>query len=692
MKAISFLSPATAPLRCFGSSLALFAALALALQPGLSLAQIQVVDPDQPAAKALPKATPPAKAKKVSRHTPTDNVSDELNRREAERVAQMMQVQSAPTAATPIAPNKAAPAATAPSGAPAMEVVPRVVPSTSARPVEEKSIDAKANPDPSEPPTIASIPPRAPVMTASLTPDLTTSPPGVTPGQPALTSPIVSAPTVPPAPQTRPQQPVAQQPMPRLAQTTPPAPVPVQPQAPTGGAPSATTVVTGAPSRSFAQSQLVPTQQPTLTLEINKGTALKLPGPAATVFVAAPDIADVQVKSPTMIYVFAKKPGDTVLYAVDDQDRVLLNTIVSVTSPVSRMKATLDTLYPNNQVTFENQGETIVLGGTVRSAQIAEDARRMALQHVNGNPSKVVSTIRVDAPNQVQLRVKVAEVRREALKRVGINWQNINGLGIAPLIGTLNGGFAISTITATGGAASAAARIQGGNFDTVLDFLATNNEATILAEPNLVAMSGEVASFLAGGEIPIIAPQAGVATSTFSVAYKQVGVSLAFTPTIVGERINLKVAPEVSQLSSTGSINVPLTATAVVTIPAVQTRRASTTIELGSGQSFAIAGLLQSTSQQDIKKLPWLGDVPILGALFKSDAYQRAETELVIVITPYFVEPSSGHLKTPLTGRVPPTDADRILFQRYNHPTPPQRMSGRAGPQAAGPTAGFKLD
>lgn len=686
MKPTSFQVPAAAPLRCVGSSLALVAALAFALQPGLSLAQIHVVDPDQPAAKVQPKSAPPAKARKASRHTPTDNVSDELNRRESERAAQMMQAQSAPPAATPIAPAKPASAATASSNAPAMEVVPRVL----TKPAEEKPTDAKANPNPSEPPTIAAVPPRAPVMTASLTPDLATPP--ATAGLPAVTSPIVAVPAAPLVQPPRPQQPVPQQSMPRLAQTTPPAPVPVQPQAPTGAAPPAATVVTGAPSRSFAQSQLVPTQQPTLTLEINKGTALKLPGPAATVFVAAPDIADVQVKSPTMIYVFAKKPGDTVLYAVDDQDRVLLNTIVTVTSPVSRMKATLDTLYPNNQVTFENQGETIVLGGTVRSAQIAEDARRMALQHVNGNPSKVVSTIRVDAPNQVQLRVKVAEVRREALKRVGINWQNINGLGIAPLIGTLNGGFAISTITSTGGAASAAARIQGENFDTLLDFLATNNEATILAEPNLVAMSGEMASFLAGGEIPIIAPQAGSATATFSVAYKQVGVSLAFTPTIVGERINLKVAPEVSQLSATGSINVPLTATAVVTIPAVQTRRASTTIELGSGQSFAIAGLLQSTSQQDIKKLPWLGDVPILGALFKSDAYQRAETELVIVITPYFVEPTSGHLKTPLTGRVPPTDADRLLFQRYNHPTPPQRMSGRVGPQAAGPTAGFKLD
>jgi len=685
MKPISLPAPTAAPLRCVGSSLALVAALALALQPSLSLAQIQVVDPDQPAAKVHPKSTPPAKAKKASRHTPSDNVSDELNRREAERVAQMMQAQSSPPAPTAAAPPKPASAAAVPAGTPAMEIVPRVVTSAPAKPAEEKATDAKPNPNPSEPPTIAAIPPRAPVMTASLTPDLA-PPPGATTGQP-----VVPAPATPLAQPARPQQPVPQQPMPRLAQTTPPAPVPVQPQAPTGAPPPAT-VITGAPSRSFAQSQLVPTQQPTLSLEINKGTALKLPGPAATVFVAAPDIADVQVKSPTMIYVFAKKAGDTVLYAVDDQDRVLLNTIVSVTSPVSRMKATLDTLYPNNQVTFENQGETIVLGGTVRSAQIAEDARRMALQHVNGNPSKVVSTIRVDAPNQVQLRVKVAEVRRDALKRVGINWQNINGLGIAPLIGTLNGGFAISTITSTGGAASAAARIQGENFDTLLDFLATNNEATILAEPNLVAMSGEVASFLAGGEIPIIAPQAGSATSTFSVAYKQVGVSLAFTPTIVGERINLKVAPEVSQLSSTGSINVPLTATAVVTIPAVQTRRASTTIELGSGQSFAIAGLLQSTSQQDIKKLPWLGDIPILGSLFKSDAYQRSETELVIVITPFFVEPTSGHLKTPLTGRVPPTDADRLLFQRYNHPTPPQRISGRVGSQAAGPTAGFKLD
>ena len=139
-------------------------------------------------------------------------------------------------------------------------------------------------------------------------------------------------------------------------------------------------------------------------------------------------------------------------------------------------------------------------------------------------------------------------------------------------------------------------------------------------------------------------------------------------------------------------MSVPLTSTAVVTVPAIRTRKASTTIELGSGQSFAIAGLLQSSSIQDIVKFPWLGDIPVLGTLFKSDAYQRSETELVIVITPYLVEPTSGKLRTPLTDRVPPTDTDRLVMQRFNHPTPPRRLAVGRETTAVGPTAGFKLE
>jgi Flp pilus assembly secretin CpaC len=640
---LSFALASKAPAwRRVGSSLALAASLALTLQPSLLRAQVQMSDPDKPAPKVAPLA--PAKTA-VSRQSPTDNVSDDLNRREAERAEQAVR---AMTAASPVA-------------APA-------VMSREGRPVDAKAIELSPAID-LMPPTQAAIPPRAPIVSASLTSDVGAGQQGAAPSQPQFAQ--APTPVPPPAPA--------------------PAPVPIQP--PLAGPPGQPAPAPGASGRPFGQSQLVPTEAPTLTLEVNKGTALKLPGPAATVFVAAPDIADVQVRSPNMVYVFAKKPGDTVLYAVDAQDRVLLNTIVRVTSPLSRIKGALDAIHPGNGVIFDNQGETIVLTGSVRSAAVAEDARRLALQQVGGNAAKVISNIHIDAPTQVQLRVKVAEVKRDALKRVGINWQNINNIA---LFGTGNilGGFAVRTVLGTGGTASGALQFQtrDNGLNTFIDFLATQSMATVLAEPNLIAMSGETASFLAGSEIPLIVPQGGTLVGTITVQYKQVGVMLAFTPTIIGDRINLKVAPEVSELSAAGSVSVPLTSTAVVTVPAITTRKASTTIELGSGQSFAIAGLLHRTSLQDITKFPWLGDVPVLGTLFKSDAYQREETELVIIITPYLVEPTSGQLRTPLTDRVPPTDVDRLVMQRFNHPTPPRRLAVGRETTPAGPTAGFTVE
>ena len=634
-----------------GGTVALAASLLFSLQPSLSLAQVQMQDPD----RVQTKPKPQTQAKKPARKTtPTDNVSDDLNRREAERVEQMIRSMNAPAAAVPAALPVAAPAAVAALAAEAK-------PATAAAPAD------------SLPPTVAAIPPRAPIMRASLTPGVDLGQAASDPGQP--TAPVVERPIAP-----SPQLVQAQPPAPA------PAPVPIQPPAPGAPAPSQAPPI-GAASRPFAQSQIVPTEQPTLTLEVNKGTALKLPGPASTVFVAAPDIADVQVRSPTMVYVFAKKAGDTVLYAVDGQDRVLLNTIVRVTSPLSRIKGALDQIHPANGVIFDNQSETIVLSGTVRSTAVAEDARKLALQQVNGNSAKVISTIRVDAPTQVQLRVKVAEVKRDALKRLGVNWQNINNTG------NFLSSFAVTTVLTNGGAATGALKLatNDGSFSSLVDFLATQNQATILAEPNLIAMSGETASFLAGGEIPLIVPQSGTGAGTVTIQYKQVGVSLAFTPTIIGDRINLRVAPEVSEVSAANSISVPL-GNGSVTVPGIRTRKAATTIELGSGQSFAVAGLLQSSSQQDINKFPWLGDVPVLGSLFKSDAYQRSETELVIIITPYFVEGSNNKLQTPLTGRVPPTDVDRLLMQRYNHPTPPRRLAVGRETTPVGPTAGFKLE
>jgi len=650
MKSLPLEALRAPPWRRFGAVLALAASLGFAFQSTLVMAQA-TVEADVPApAPAKPKHK--VAKKPVHKVMPSDNVADELNRREAERVAKLVQQAAQPTA-------------------------PQAMPAAAAAPMPA-ALPAKGQPVP-----LAGTGSAAPLVQASLTPGVGT--PSLDAPAPATPQPVAVMPVATP-------DPVAPAPPPRQAQARPPTPTPVQPPAASPAAPTVTTG--GAPGRAFGQSQVVPPQQPTLSLEIQKGTAIKLPGAAATVFVASPDIADVQVKSPTMIYVFAKKPGETVLYAVDDQDRVLLNTIVSVTSPISRMKMQLDALHPGNGIQFDNQGETIVLSGVSRSAVDAEDARRIALANVNNAANKVINNIRIEAPNQVQLKVKVAEVHREALKRIGVNWQNIasGSVGVAPLVGTaLSGGFAVATQQSIGGPASAIARITSGNFDALIDFLATQNQATVLAEPNLVAMSGETANFLAGGEIPVIAPQAGTLSGAFSVTYKPYGISLSFTPTIVGDRINLKVAPEVSQVSTVGALSVPLTPTSTVTVPAVQTRRASTTVELGSGQSFAIAGLLMRQSQDDIRKMPWLGDVPVLGTLFKSDAYQRQETELVIIITPYFVEPTSGRLQTPMSGRVPPTDTDRLVMQRFNHPTPPQRLSvGRE--QYAGPSAGFTLE
>ena len=649
MKPLSALAPLQRARRRTGSALALVAALSFVFETPLALAQTPPSDTLTSA--PVPEKAKPKPKKVVHKQTATDMVSDDLNRRESERATQLVQQMTG--------------SASASSGAVA-------VPTATPTPLDSSAVIAASPPVGTQPPTVAAVPERAPVVTTSLTPTV-----GVQPNAPAVQSampvPVQQAPVQQVPIQQAQDQPRGQAPVP--IRPAPQTPAPSTPAAPPAGTPG----VTGAPSRSFAQSQLVPTQQPTLSLEINKGTAIKLPGAAATVFVAAPDIADVQVKSPGMIYVFAKKAGDTVLYAVDDQDRVLLNTIVHVTSPIGRMKSALDALYPGNNVNFDNQGETILLTGTVRSALIAEDARRLALQNVS-SATRVISNLRVDAPTQVQLRVKIAEVQRGSLKRIGINWQNMSSIALFGLAGVRTG-FATNTIQAVGGNATGAIAVQSndGSLTSLIDLLASQSQANILAEPNLVAMSGETASFLAGGEIPVISPQTGGLTNTITVQYKQIGVSLSFTPTIIGDRINLKVAPEVSQVTTEGEVSVAIGLNSSIIIPAIATRRASTTVELGSGQSFAIAGLLQHNQTQTISKVPVLGDVPVLGSLFKSDAYQRNETELVIIVTPYFVEPVSQQLRTPLSGRVPPTDADRLVYQRFNHPTPPATMSVSGG-------------
>lgn len=387
-------------------------------------------------------------------------------------------------------------------------------------------------------------------------------------------------------------------------------------------------------------------------VEVNKGTVVRLRQPAATVFVADPEVADIQVRSPGLVYVFGKRVGETVLYAVDDNDRVLLNTTVVVSHNVSRLRQAIRAVAPDAAVEVTSVDGSLILTGTVATAAEAENIRRVASRFVP-DPASLINQIKVVAPNQINLRVRIAEVTRETLKSFGVSWDVLAQTG-SFAFGIATGQFVSGTPLNN----VAVASLSRGSLDlnALIDALGTEGLVTVLAEPNLTAMSGETASFLAGGEFPI--PVAYPQNNTISIEFKPFGVSLAFTPTLIdGNRINLKVRPEVSQLSSAGAIQL-----SGFSIPALSTRRAETTVELASGQSFAIAGLLQNNSVQDISKVPFLGDVPILGALFRSDRFRRNESELVIIVTPYIVRPVSGtRLASPTDGLVPPNDVERII-------------------------------
>ncbi len=421
-----------------------------------------------------------------------------------------------------------------------------------------------------------------------------------------------------------------------------------------------------------------------LRLEASKGRLIRLERPAATVFVADPEIANIQVKSPSLIYLLGKKPGETTLYAVDSNERVLANVDIQVVHNLSRMQGILDNLYPNSGIRISSINGSLVLDGEVSSALEAEDIRRLAVGFT-GDDKAVINRLSVTGPNQINLRVRVAEVTRGIDKQLGFNWSIIGAIGGVSLgVATTNALAA----TITQDTVTTASKVGGWDFNAVIDALEQEGLVTVLAEPNLTALSGETASFLAGGEFPILVPDG---SGNVTIEFKKFGVSLAFTPTLLGNnRINMHVRPEVSAISSTNAITLN-----TFTVPSLTTRRAETTVELGSGQSFAIAGLLQNNVTHDISKFPGLGDIPVLGTLFKSDRFQRDESELVIIITPYIVAPvSNNKLASPTDGYVPPSDLERLYISSVNRRNPkagePETIDGGGG-KLVGP-AGFLLD
>lgn len=490
----------------------------------------------------------------------------------------------------------------------------------------------------------------------------------------------------------------------------------------------------------------------TTTLSIGSGQLVRLPEAMTDLFVADDKIADVQVRSPQMLYIFGKGPGETAVYATDKAGKVLWSSTVRVGANISSVDAMLKLAMPEAAITATTMNGIVLLTGTVAAPTDIEEAQKLVEKFV-GEQTQVVNRLKSATPLQVSLHVKIAEVSREFAKSIGVNLLNrdttggfLFGIAQGRNFGTIgnadisafpkldasasyglpSGSLSLPFNPATGqfvtqpgtnytlnnllssGATSLgfAGKFLGMDIAAALDLAENDGLVTTLAQPNLTAMSGETASFLAGGEIPI---PLSSGLGAVSVEFKQYGVSLSFTPTVLsGGRISLRVRPEVSQLSSAGSVKLN-----GFTIPGISTRRAETTVELGSGQSFMIGGLMSNGQNNTVDKAPFLGDLPVLGALFRSNGFKRNETELMIVITPYLVRPvSPNQIALPTDGFRAATDGQRIIAdqsfdgksgeQRPRPQAAPPRtitapngqpsVSNRTAPPAAIPDAGFSVN
>lgn len=412
-------------------------------------------------------------------------------------------------------------------------------------------------------------------------------------------------------------------------------------------------------------------------VEVGKGRLLRLDEAPATVFLADPKVADIQFKSTKLVYLVGKSTGETSLYALDKKDRILLNRKIVVGYDLDQLISAIDLLIPNSGIRASMVNKTLVLDGVVSSPAEAEAVRELAKSMIGGGG--MLNRIKVSMANQVNLRVVIAEVTRSVVKNLGIE---------ASIAGS---GFGFNTFLASGGPSviSGIQRTVGPlDMSLQLEALETEGFLKVLAEPNLTALSGETASFLAGGEFPVAGQRDE--NGVIPVEFKPFGVSLSFTPTVLDEsRISLKVRPEVSQLSSQGAVIID-----GQPVAALSTRRTETTVELGNGESMAISGLLQRNDQHDLSKVPGLADIPILGALFRSDSYRRNETELVIVVTPYIVRPTAERIALPSDGYETANDYERYVKgipYRDTHGSVPDRVATSGGQRLIG-SPGFQVE
>ena len=469
----------------------------------------------------------------------------------------------------------------------------------------------------------------------------------------------------------------------------------------------AASVTTVTPSVAFAAQPSTGTYRPTnqVLLSVGEGEVISLPRSVVDVWTSNPAVADVNVTSPRQLGLFGKDAGEATVIATAADGSIVYGARVRVSQNISSVDQMLRAAMPDANITITHVGQIAVMNGTVASpadsAQAEALVRTMLNPGVDANAAGAVlrvtpvNRLKTATPLQVMLQVRIAEVSRSLARDIGVNLASADSTGgfkfgigqgrtITPKF-TPGGPIGTGTSASEGATAVVAntigstlfgaGKLLGVDILGALDLAEQNGKVHTLAEPNLVALSGETASFLAGGEFPI--PSSNGINGT-SIEFKQYGVSLAFTPYVLeGGRISMRVRPEVSELSDAGAIQIN-----GFRVPSLTTRRAETTVELGSGQSFMIGGLLSNSSNNSIEKAPVLGNLPIIGALFRSTNFRRNETELVIVVTPYLVKPvNASQIALPTDGFRSATTAERTFLgtSEYNKPVP------RPGPTMAEP-------
>lgn len=453
-----------------------------------------------------------------------------------------------------------------------------------------------------------------------------------------------------------------------------------------------------APSKAAAESVAA---NGMLTLSVGRGRLITLPRAMEDVFVADQQVANVQVRSKTQLYIFGKGVGETSVYATDKAGRVIYSTVVRVGNNIETLDQMLTLAMPDADIQTHSMNGFVLLTGTVKAPEDAAEADRL-VQAMVGDDTKVISRLQTATPLQVNLQVRIAEVSKTLVKELGANVhaEDETGGTMSAIYSGADGAITETTNgytlkkKAAGSTFGIVKRLLGMNVAASLDLAERNGLVTTLAQPNLTAMSGETADFLAGGEfpVPVANSSGGLGGNTVTVEFRKYGVSLSYTPTVLSNgRISMRVRPEVSELSTEGAIKMN-----GFDVPSLTIRRTETTVELGSGESFMIAGLMSNKALGLIDKTPGVGDVPIIGNLFKSDSFRRGETELVIMITPYLVKPvNANDIRLPTDAFRSGSDVQRVFMNQTadgvtgGQRPMPTRRDGSASPAigAAQPSA-----